>query len=82
VAKVKKLVNRRNPKNTKNQYQKGEDKMERIKNFFKDESGASAVEYGLLVALIAVVIIAAVSTLGTSLNEKFSAAASGVANAS
>ena len=32
--------------------------MERIKNFFKDESGASAVEYGLLVALIAVVIIA------------------------
>ncbi len=39
--------------------------MERIKNFFKDESGASAVEYGLLVALIAVVIITAVSTLGT-----------------
>ena len=31
--------------------------MERIKNFFKDESGASAVEYGLLVSLIAVVII-------------------------
>ena len=28
--------------------------MERIKNFFKDESGASAVEYGLLVSLIAV----------------------------
>ena len=35
--------------------------MERIKNFFKDESGASAVEYGLLVALIAVVIITAVT---------------------
>ena len=31
--------------------------MERIKNFFKDESGASAVEYGLLVSLIAVAII-------------------------
>ena len=31
--------------------------MERIKNFFKDESGASAVEYGLLVALIAVAIV-------------------------
>ena len=28
--------------------------MEKIRNFFKDESGASAVEYGLLVALIAV----------------------------
>ena len=36
--------------------------MERIKNFFKDESGASAVEYGLLVALIAVVIIVAVTS--------------------
>ncbi len=32
--------------------------MERIKNFFNDESGAAAVEYGLLVALIAVVIVA------------------------
>ena len=40
--------------------------MERIKNFFKDESGASAVEYGLLVSLIAVVIIAAVTALGTA----------------
>ena len=38
--------------------------MERIKNFFKDESGASAVEYGLLVALIAVVIIGAVTASG------------------
>ena len=38
--------------------------MERIKNFFKDESGASAVEYGLLVALIAVVIIVAVTAVG------------------
>ena len=56
--------------------------MEQIKNFFKDESGASAVEYGLLVALIAVVIITAVKTLGTNLNTKFSAAATGVANAS
>ena len=45
--------------------------MERIKDFFKDESGASAVEYGLLVALIAVVIIVAVTTLGTKLNSNF-----------
>ena len=42
--------------------------MERIKNFFKDESGASAVEYGLLVALIAVVIIAAVTHSGDQLS--------------
>jgi pilus assembly protein Flp/PilA len=50
--------------------------MERIKNFFKDESGASAVEYGLLVSLIAVAIIAAVTTLGTKLSETFNAASS------
>jgi pilus assembly protein Flp/PilA len=49
--------------------------MERIKNFFKDESGASAVEYGLLVALIAVVIITAVTLLGTNLSSKFNEAA-------
>ncbi len=45
--------------------------MERIKNFFKDESGASAVEYGLLVALIAAVIVVAVTQLGTTLNGAF-----------
>jgi pilus assembly protein Flp/PilA len=56
--------------------------MERIKNFFKDESGASAVEYGLLVALIAVVIITAVGLLGSNLNSKFQAAADGVSGAS
>jgi pilus assembly protein Flp/PilA len=39
--------------------------------FAKDESGATAIEYGLIVALIAVVIIAAVSTLGTKLNNAF-----------
>ncbi len=50
--------------------------MEQIKNFFKDESGASAVEYGLLVALIALVIITAVRALGTNLNNKFSTAGS------
>jgi pilus assembly protein Flp/PilA len=44
---------------------------EMLKRFFLDEAGASAVEYGLLVALIAVVIITAVTTLGTNLNTKF-----------
>jgi pilus assembly protein Flp/PilA len=48
--------------------------MERIKNFFKDESGASAVEYGLLVGLIAVVIVAAVTTLGGKVNTAFTSA--------
>ncbi len=45
--------------------------MERIKNFFKDESGATAVEYGLMVSLIAVVIIAAVTLLGGNLAALF-----------
>jgi pilus assembly protein Flp/PilA len=39
--------------------------------FAKDESGATAIEYGLIVALIAVVIITAVTTLGTKLNNAF-----------
>jgi len=41
--------------------------MKRIRNFFKSEKGAAAVEYGLLVALIAVVILVAVSGIGTQL---------------
>ena len=42
-----------------------------ISRFLKDESGATAIEYGLIVALIAVVIITAVTTLGTKLNDAF-----------
>jgi len=60
----------------------GEKKMERIKNFFKDESGASAVEYGLLVSLIAVVIIGAVTVLGGNLSTTFNTAASQLGTAS
>jgi pilus assembly protein Flp/PilA len=55
--------------------------MKRIKNFFKDESGATAVEYGLMVALIAVVIIGAVQILGQNLNNTFTAAGDAVQNA-
>jgi pilus assembly protein Flp/PilA len=44
----------------------------------RDERGATAVEYGLMVALIAVVIIAAVTTLGTNLNEKFTSVGTSV----
>ena len=39
--------------------------------FAKDESGATAIEYGLIAALIAVVIITAVSTVGTNLKTTF-----------
>lgn len=39
--------------------------------FLKNESGATAIEYGLIVAGIAVAIIATVDGLGTQLNAKF-----------
>jgi pilus assembly protein Flp/PilA len=39
--------------------------------FFKDESGATAIEYGLIAALIAVVIITGVTAVGTSLSTTF-----------
>jgi pilus assembly protein Flp/PilA len=39
--------------------------------FIKDESGATAIEYGLLAALIAVAIIATLEILGPRLNAKF-----------
>ncbi len=45
------------------------------------ESGATAVEYGLMVALIAVVIIAAVTLLGTNLSDRFNQVATAVGNA-
>ena len=43
-----------------------------VKRVMTDESGASAAEYGLLVALIAVVIIAGVGSFGTKMNTFFS----------
>ena len=42
-----------------------------ITRFAKDESGATAIEYGLIAALIAVVIIGAVAALGTQLKTTF-----------
>lgn len=40
-------------------------------NFARDESGATAIEYGLIAALIAVVIIGAVTTVGSNLTTTF-----------
>jgi len=47
--------------------------MKKLMKFFKEEDGATAVEYGIMVALIAVVIIAAVRTLGTTTSGTFGA---------
>ena len=41
------------------------------RQFVRDEEGATAVEYGLLVALIAAVIVVTVKTLGEKVNEGF-----------
>ena len=42
-----------------------------ISKFMSDESGATAIEYGLIAALIAVVIIAAVTVLGGEIKTSF-----------
>jgi len=45
--------------------------MDKLMNFLKDEEGATAVEYALMVALIAVVIILAVTFLGGAIRDIF-----------
>jgi pilus assembly protein Flp/PilA len=42
-----------------------------VARFVKDESGATAIEYGLIAAGISLAIITIVNTLGTTLNAKF-----------
>jgi len=53
-----------------------------LKASAKEEHGATAVEYALMVALIAVVIILAVTFIGTSTSTKFSQVGSAVSGAS
>ncbi len=49
--------------------------------FLKDESGATAIEYGLIAALIAVAIIGGVTALGTNANTTFTTVATEMAGA-
>ena len=44
----------------------------KLAHFLKDDSGATAIEYGLIAALIAVVIITGVTAVGTQLSTTFS----------
>jgi pilus assembly protein Flp/PilA len=46
-----------------------------IKNFANDESGATAIEYGLIAALIAVALITVLGTVSTKLNSTFQSVA-------
>ncbi len=47
-----------------------------LKRFLKNEDGATAIEYGLIAALIGVAIIVAVGSVGDSLNDTFTNASS------
>jgi len=57
--------------------------MTNLRRLLKDESGATAIEYGLIAALIAVAVMTTVSGLGSQLKTTFSKTSSqlGVANA-
>lgn len=52
--------------------------MKNLMRFFKDEDGVTAVEYGIMLALIAGVIIVAVTAIGTNLSSTFSTMATKV----
>ncbi len=45
--------------------------MKKLTAFFKDESGATAIEYGLIAALIAIAAIVAMQAVGTGLTNTF-----------
>ena len=52
-----------------------------VKNYINDESGATAIEYGLIAALIGVALILGAGRLGETINEKFGIVADEVAAA-
>ena len=55
--------------------------MKHIRNVFSDERGATAIEYGLIAALIAVAIMTTVSGIGSQLSNTFSKTSSGLGSA-
>jgi pilus assembly protein Flp/PilA len=52
-----------------------------LKSFIEKDEGVTAIEYGLIAALIAVVIIAALTIVGTELNTTFTAISGALQNA-
>lgn len=49
-----------------------------IKHFLRDDSGATAIEYGLIAGLISIVIVAVLTSIGTRLNVKFQKISTGL----
>jgi pilus assembly protein Flp/PilA len=60
----------------------GETNMQILAKLLRDENGATAIEYGLIAALISVVIIAAVTLVGSNLSTNFNSIATALAAAS
>jgi pilus assembly protein Flp/PilA len=58
----------------------GANKMNTISRFLRDEQGVTAIEYGLIAALIAIVIVASVQIAGTQLNIIFKKVADCLSN--
>ena len=56
--------------------------MTRFNTFFRDEAGATAIEYGLIAALIAIAALAAMQGLGNELKNTFNTTSSALATAS
>jgi pilus assembly protein Flp/PilA len=56
----------------------GDSVMQLIRRFANDDNGATAIEYGLIAAGIAVAIIVVVGTLGTNLNTTFGSVATAI----
>ena len=52
-----------------------------LKNLLADESGATAIEYGLIAALVSVAAIAALTAMGESLNAMFTAVSTALSSA-
>lgn len=51
-----------------------------VTRFINDESGATAIEYGLIAALISVALIGGATSLGTNINSRFSTTATTVSS--
>ncbi len=56
--------------------------MDRITQYLSDESGASAAEYALILALVAAIIVGALSLLGHNISNTVTSVAGSIANAS
>lgn len=54
--------------------------MTKLRTFFKSDKGATAIEYGLIAALVSVVIIVALTTVGGNLSAVFQSIATALAN--